>query len=465
MNESVEDSHHPHDYHPQYLTTFVPITAFSLLTSFINISTIYIMIRSKSLSGAGNYPILSILLGSAIQSLITVPTYTFKRLNEGHLHREGLRWLCDFYRLPYFICEHMMKVSLLLVSCDRLVATLRPYRYKEMVTKKLSAIVLGCSWLVVLFVDLIPFLPIKQGDEEGCTYVPNRLWGVSVIILFNVVVFVLTFINYGIIWKTTAQLTIKDHEKRQYAVRLAENTPNLLMKRRCNATLEIAERSSLPVPTVESCFNQKPTLGSIHPELSISCQVFPNVFREPRRSSFPSDKATRDTEIQMTKNQLKGSQISLVSLSGTNRGGRCNRIWSGYDQGDVTLSQNLDFLATPAKTCKISTVSTWSTMSLRIAFEMKSTRTAFVIFIVYILCWGWLGIFYLVDNICGGCISENKSLMLERLVVKAVSFTSSVFLPLVYCWNTKSFWKEMKRFACVKSFITAIRSRSSQQSS
>ena len=112
MGNSTTDQLHPYLFHPKYLSVFTPITIFSLLTSSVNFFTIRIMLRTKSLSGAGNYPIVSILVGSAAQSLLTVPTYTFKRLNDGHLHREGFRWLCDFYRLPYFIWEHGLKVCI-----------------------------------------------------------------------------------------------------------------------------------------------------------------------------------------------------------------------------------------------------------------------------------------------------------------------------------------------------------------
>ena len=98
-----------------------------------------------------------------------------------------------------------------------------------------------------------------------------------------------------------------------------------------------------------------------------------------------------------------------------------------------------------------------STMSFRIALEMKCTRTSFTIFVVYVLCWGWLGMFYLVDNLCGKCISTNKNLSVHRMVVKAVSFTSSVFLPLVCCLKTKTFRKELKRLTVVRYIVALLK--------
>ena len=425
MNNSTttKDVHHPFFYHPNFLPIFVPTSTFSIFISFINIITIYIMLRSKSLNGAGNYPIVSILLGSAVQAMVTIPTYTFKRLNEGHLHREGLRWLCDFYRVPYFTGEHVMKVSLFLVSCDRLVATIRPYRYKEVITKKRSALILACSWLLVVLVDLVPFLPLgKTGDEEGCTYVPTRVWGVSVIVLFSVVLFVMTTINYAIIWKTTAAMTLIDCQQRLSVSRLVDSA-NLLITR----PVQIQNISGRRYTSKYSADIQNENLANASEKTSV--QPWNSHTRLVRASRSGSDKCDMPSDVYRSEHcapPLSGHQkkISRTRLS----------ISSSVTQ-------------------KISTVSTCSSMSLRLAFEMKSTRTAFSIFVVYIFCWGWLGVFYLVDNFCGRCVSKNESLLVERLVVKAVSFTSSIFLPLVYCWKTDTFRREIKRFACIRCFV------------
>ena len=44
-------------------------------------------------------------------------------------------------RMPTVTDEHVLKMSLLLVSCDRLIATQLPYRYKEIVTKRRFSLV------------------------------------------------------------------------------------------------------------------------------------------------------------------------------------------------------------------------------------------------------------------------------------------------------------------------------------
>ena len=101
-----------------------------------------------------------------------------------------------------------------------------------------------------------------------------------------------------------------------------------------------------------------------------------------------------------------------------------------------------------------SSTSTRSSLSLRLALEMKSTKTSLMFVLVYLLCWGPLGALYLIDNFCDNCLSKDKNLADERLIVKAYSFTSSVFLPIVYCWRTKAFWAEVKRLPCIKAFYS-----------
>ena len=448
MSNSTTTNSHPFFYHPDYLPIFAPITTFSLLISFINFATICIMLRSKSLSGPGNYAVLSILLGSAVQALVTIPTYTFKRLNEGHLHREGLRWLCDFYRVTYFMVEHGMKLSLLHVSLDRLIATIRPYKYREMMTKRLSATVVIFSWLIVLFVDIVPFFPIgKIGDKEGCTYVPSQVWGVSVILLFNIGIFVLTFINYTIIWKTTAAMTLTDRQQRRSVSRLVESTNEVVTK------VGVLN----PHDTKESITKrQKASTFSIGPRN----RQISKLFEEERKFSLPSmttDMRNLDDCLQGRGNSLKLSQSSTVNRS------RVDELEWKCDTGSckrkTKFNRSICPTAATGKSYNITTASTGSTMSLRLAFEMKSTRTAFAIFIVYIVCWGWLGIVYLIDNFCGRCVSKNENLLVERLAVKVASFSSSLFLPLVYCWKTRTFRKEIRRLSCVRCVLAVLKNR------
>ena len=83
---------------------------------------------------------------------------------------------------------------------------------------------------------------------------------------------------------------------------------------------------------------------------------------------------------------------------------------------------------------------------VRMAWEMKATKTSVMLLIVYLLCWAPLGILYMIDHICRNCISNDPGSETNRFVVKVISFASSLLLPLVYCWRTKEFRHELANF-------------------
>ena len=520
---------HIHDILP----IFLPVLFVCFLATTINILTIIVILRSKTLSRPGNYPIISILLGSAIQASLTVPAYTLKRLYHGdHHHIIQLRWICDLYRFSYFICGHQLKVSLFLVSCDRLVAIQFPYRYKEIVTKTVSLIVLSVSWLLVVIIDIIPFSPFgKERDAEGCTFIPQHSWSIFVILVFNVLVFCCTFINYAFVWRVTALMTLKDYSERQTAIRLRSipkvaltmapsethqsattlnSSTQVSMQRPSSQTIHSNQKTSVVEGGFinESLFSKSahqnnPTTTKRGFSLSLltgdhtklrritvtecslsSCPKFakeekinerkPSVvqFKSPckdpsegktdanqRRFSCPVNRYCPDYRYSGTKTKSITEEacslvVSLTSL-GANRTARPlnNSIDGDNSQLQLSLPASSWTLSSRKKTRKASSrASSMSTnsLSLRLALEMKSTKTALMLCGVYLLCWGSLGMFYLTDNLCNKCISKDNNLAVERLLVKVISFTSSLFLPLVYCWRTDAFWEEIKDFTCMK---------------
>ena len=80
--------------------------------------------------------------------------------------------------------------------------------------------------------------------------------------------------------------------------------------------------------------------------------------------------------------------------------------------------------------------------------ELRATKTASLLVGVFIICWGPGAVYYLVENLCGHCITvlfNKKAKEIVSLSVKLVSFTSSIISPLVYCWRTREFQREFKK--------------------
>ena len=298
----------------EILVYFITVSIGTTFAVF-NIITIGIIAFDKKLRNRiANYPILSFLIGSAGQGLLAAPIYIFKKIE----HKEHLQgWVCDAYRVPYFFCGHIMKLSLLLVSIDRMMAVRFPYKYQKLTKKKISMI-LVFLWLCTIAVDTIPFM---SGHQDGtCRYIPTRTWGLSVIIIYNIIPFCLITINYSLIWVTAA------------------------------------------------------------------------------RFSF-SDKARNDS--------MKKSFRDEIGQNGANA---------------------------PA-----------NISNFRHALEMKATKTSLTLLAIYVICWGPLGVFYMIDHFCFNCLSHRTDLDVTRAAIKILCFTSSLLAPIVYCWWNRDYRRAAAR--------------------
>lgn len=77
--------------------------------------------------------------------------------------------------------------------------------------------------------------------------------------------------------------------------------------------------------------------------------------------------------------------------------------------------------------------------------EIKATKTSFMLVVVYVCCWGPLGVFYTIDQFCDKCLSRGGSQRYTRVAIKALCFSSSFIVPIVYCWFTAHFKKAATR--------------------
>ena len=93
-----------------------------------------------------------------------------------------------------------------------------------------------------------------------------------------------------------------------------------------------------------------------------------------------------------------------------------------------------------------------SLANIRFVLEMKATKRTLVLFAVYMLCWGPLGIFYMIDHFCYNCLSNRDNLKTTRAVIKLLCFASSLLAPLVYCW-----WNHKFRKTAGKNIIKVLR--------
>lgn len=294
----------------------------ALFLGSFNILTIVVVLRNHNLrTKVSNYPILSFLIGSAIQGLVAAPIYAHKKV-----HHEEESWVCDAYRLPYFYCGHVMKASLMIVSLDRLLAVKYPFKYERFVKKTSCIIVLVAMWVVTIGIDIVPFF--EETNEATCTYTPTKTWGLLVILIYNIFPFVVIGYSYLRIWFVAAKFSLMDRRRR--------------------------------------------TISSTH--------------------------------VQLTRTDSPCLQRK--------EGKECPRY-------HLHISEKLD--------------------AIKLKLEMKATITSTILLSVYIVCWGPIGVTYMVDHFCDNCISNNKDLDTFRAVIKYLCFSSSLLAPLVYCWMNREY--------------------------
>jgi len=94
------------------------------------------------------------------------------------------------------------------------------------------------------------------------------------------------------------------------------------------------------------------------------------------------------------------------------------------------------------------------TSALMFALELKATRLALAFMLTYLLCWSPMAIFYFIDNITQHHLtkSSDRTSVIARFAVKIISFSSSIFVPLVYIWRSKVFKNEIQRKCSPKKF-------------
>lgn len=395
LNSSTEANTTNQYYeHVKGLPILIPVVFAGLLCTAFNIFTISIIVASQRLRKPSSYPLVSVLFGATLQCLLTGPLYVYRGMEESAQHEES--WICDLYRLPYFLCGHVMKASFLVLSFDRLVATKYPYQYIDLVTKQKMFITMIFVWTLVLTVDLIPFLPFgKEPNDEGCTYVPFKVWGISVITCFDILPFAVTIGCYMYIWKVAAGMLLRDMSIRE-SVRSNHGSNN----------------------------------DSNHGQSTYLLKA---------ESSLSSDKIDSPTTIESPTSEM--SQIN--SDNSSSQFGVPLHEYNKYTENGKKTSRN----EVPRSRVSAQSMKARAGKVIRFAWELKATRTSFVILLVYLVCWGPLGALYAIDHYCSNCLSESNEaqIALARFVVKIISLSSSFFLPLAYCWRTRLFRKESKR--------------------
>ena len=468
-------------HHDEYIIMVAVLV--SVPITMLNIFTIIIILICKKLRKPRHIPIVSFLFASAIQSLFVLPIYTHKTLENISSHRQP--WVCDLYRFPYFYTQHIIKVSLLVVSFDRLVAIKYPYRYPAMLNRVTVGVIVLLLWFVTLLIDFIPYL--AGGKKGNCLYVPNHDWGLSVILIFDIFPFIVITINYVVLWRIAASIT----KETQLQKAIAETNSNNNKSNEGYLSAVIDKVDNVDVVTSENnsrgmsddkddrdnTLNSNAVSNSKDDrDIMLKSNAVSNS-KDDRDNTLTSNtvsssKDNRDNTLTYNAvSNSKNDRDNILNYNGLSNSKddrdnilNYNAVSNSKDDRDNTLTSNTVSSSKDEKIAKKGRHLNHSDTTnntprsygnaFKFAWEMKATRTSILVCLAYAVCWLPMGIFYFVDHICSECLSDehSKNITIVKKVIKFVCLASSVFLPVVYCWRTKEFREEVTRIFCKKTY-------------
>lgn len=230
---------------------YLLVVSIALFFSVFNIFTLLVIFLNKKLRNrTSNFPIVSFLFASAFQGLIPAPVYVYRQLVDDDYTQI---WTCNVYRFPYILCGHLMKISLMLVSFDRVAAVKYPFKYKQRNVPRFMILALVLVWLVTGTVDTIPFINGISANS-ACMYIPTKYWGLTVLLLYDLLAFVIIVVNYSIVWSLAAKFAFQDKNRKESLqsqeylnvgddVVYAENEPLLSQRARSYGSLKNGQAS------------------------------------------------------------------------------------------------------------------------------------------------------------------------------------------------------------------------------
>lgn len=256
--------------------------------------------------------------------------------------------------------------------------------------------VLFLLWIVTFVIDSIPFFLHFGEKRSNCYYTPTSEWGLCVILFFDIFPFITIIIIYVIIWRIAATVLWKiETQKRALRKHTNENNKGLDANSR---EKETKFRKNLGFRSTCSDRGENITSHLQQPQLM-----------NGRSNAIKWDGEISTLSIEKSRSRFPSAAVEKSQMCGT---------------------------------------------SFKFSWEMKATRTSVSVCAAYAVCWLPMGIFYFIDHLCTSCLSDDVSedITIVKIAIKCICLASSIFLPLVYCWSTKEFRREVMKMFCKKDY-------------
>jgi len=203
----------------------------SLASSVLNVFCITVIFRSqKLLKRASTYFILNLLFVQFYQSIVVIPFYAGKKYKP-----ESVKWehvLCVGFRLNYMISYYAGVLSVLLIAVDRFLATWFVLKYKFVLTRKRTFVVISFMWIYVISLCLLPFqrdddalmksyvkensnVTVKIVHSSGCNYHQTKTWAAFMLITNGIIPYMTIIVLYKLISYAIKKFDIRVQKRRE----------------------------------------------------------------------------------------------------------------------------------------------------------------------------------------------------------------------------------------------------------
>ena len=330
----------------------------------------------------------------------------------------------------------------MLVSADRVFAVKYAYLYKDSIIKSLYINLIIGIWILVSVVDVIPFFPLDQpADKEQCTYVIGHMWGICVTIAFNIIPFLITIVNFGIIWRIASDITV-----RAYSMKKTLLLPKIEVEEASEGVEKAysAKNTALPKIEVEEPRDGGETFSMMKTLLpKVEGSSGGSLYKEPTPFRKMVDVEVSQQCLDVNGKSVVKRKISYMYAMRDSQDYNLNNI----PEVDIELDESTPVGFTEDE--RECTTCYQLNERLRLILEMRATKTSALLLLVYMICWTPLGVYQFVENICSSWISgiKHDHAYIDQFVLKVLSLMSSLFLPLVYCWKTKLFRNEARKLS------------------
>ena len=142
-----------------------------------------------------------------IQGVFVIPLYLIAKT--GADYEDITIMACTGFRFTYMLTFYNVVMNVLLLALDRLLAVLLIQSYQNVVTKKTVIIVSVFSWLYMLVLCSLPFVPFRRSrslQDSPCIYNQPRGWTIFMLIAHALFPFTTIIISYIIIRKKLSTL-------------------------------------------------------------------------------------------------------------------------------------------------------------------------------------------------------------------------------------------------------------------